>query len=231
MLRGTASGGPYSQIAEVTPRTTTTYTDSPADGTYYYVLRAFYQSWESVNSNEASATVSGAGCTAGDTGFLNATAEAADTGGDGDGFELNPTDAFADGTASASNIDGDDDNHRFYNYAISIPGGCFVAGIEVRADWWLDAVNGNNKLALDLSWDGGATWTTVKTNSTEPTTETTVIFGGPADDWGKGSWTAAELSDANFRVRVTTSCSGNATNCNPRDYFLDWIPVKVYYNP
>ena len=58
VLRGTASGGPYSQIAEVTPRTTTTYTDTPADGTYYYVVRAFYQSWESINSNEASATVS-----------------------------------------------------------------------------------------------------------------------------------------------------------------------------
>ena len=57
VLRGTASGGPYTQIAEVTPRTTTTYTDNPADGTYYYVVRAFYQNWESANSNEASATV------------------------------------------------------------------------------------------------------------------------------------------------------------------------------
>ncbi|MDO8615545.1 MAG: hypothetical protein Q7T33_07370, partial [Dehalococcoidia bacterium] len=61
VLRGTASGGPYTQIAEVTPRTTTTYTDSPVAGTYYYVARAFYQNWESVNSNEASATVSAPG--------------------------------------------------------------------------------------------------------------------------------------------------------------------------
>ena len=53
VLRGTATGGPYTQIAEVTPRTTTTYTDNPASGTYYYVLRAFYQNWESGNSNEA----------------------------------------------------------------------------------------------------------------------------------------------------------------------------------
>jgi hypothetical protein len=41
----------------VTPRTTTTYTDNPADGIYYYVARAFHQNWESVNGNEASATV------------------------------------------------------------------------------------------------------------------------------------------------------------------------------
>ncbi len=56
VLRSATSGGPYSQIAEVTPRTTTTYTDNPPAGTYYYVVRAFHQNWESANSNEASAT-------------------------------------------------------------------------------------------------------------------------------------------------------------------------------
>ena len=57
VLRGTVSGGPYSQIAQVTPRTTTTYTDSASSGTYYYVVRTYYQNWESANSSEASATV------------------------------------------------------------------------------------------------------------------------------------------------------------------------------
>jgi len=61
VLRGTATGGPYTQIAEVTPRTTTTYVDSPAAGTYFYVLRSYYQSWESVNSNEVSATKTAGG--------------------------------------------------------------------------------------------------------------------------------------------------------------------------
>ena len=54
VFRGTANGGPYSQIAQVTPRTTTTYTDSPGAGSYYYVVRAYYQNWESLNSNEKS---------------------------------------------------------------------------------------------------------------------------------------------------------------------------------
>ena len=57
ILRSTSPGGPYTQIAEITPRTTVTHTDSPAAGTYYYVARANYLGWESVNSNEASATV------------------------------------------------------------------------------------------------------------------------------------------------------------------------------
>ena len=57
VLRGTASGGPYTQIAQITPRTTTTFIDSPSAGTYYYVARAYFQNWESVNSNETSAVV------------------------------------------------------------------------------------------------------------------------------------------------------------------------------
>ena len=56
VLRGTASGGPYSQIATVTPWTTTTYVDVVVlPGTYYYVLRSYYGSWTSVNSNQDSA--------------------------------------------------------------------------------------------------------------------------------------------------------------------------------
>ena len=56
VLRSATAGGPYSQIAQVTPRATVTYVDSPAAGSYYYVVRSFYQSWESVDSNEASTT-------------------------------------------------------------------------------------------------------------------------------------------------------------------------------
>ncbi len=100
----------------------------------------------------------------------------------------------------------------------------------MRLDWWLDAVNGNNKIAVDLSWDGGTSWTTAQSDSQEPTLETTIILGGSADAWGR-VWSIGELSDANFRVRVTTACSGNASNCSPRDYFLDWVPVQVTYTP
>ncbi len=226
VLRGTASGGPYSQIAEVTPRTTTTYTDSPADGTYYYVLRSFYQSWESANGNEASATVGT--CTAGNTGLLSPTTQVADTGGDGDGFESNPTGAFADAGGIASNINGRGDRHRYYDYAISISGACSITGIEVRLDWWLDSVSATNSMSVELSWDGGTSWTAAKTDPVETTTEHTATLGGSTDTWAR-SWTAAEFSDANFRVRVTSNSSGGGSNA--RDFFLDWVAVKIYYTP
>ena len=223
VLRGTASGGPYSQFAEVTPRTTTTYTDSPADGTYYYVLRSFFQSWESVNSNEASATVSSGGCVPGSTGFLSPTAEAATTGGDGDGFESNPTGAFADGGGIASNIDGASDRHLFYNHGFSIPAACTIRGIEVRLDWWLDDIVSSNNMRVYLSWDGGTSWTAYRQDSVETTTEHTTVLGSSIDRWGR-SWALAELNDANFRVRVRSG-SGDPL----RDFFLDWVPVNVHY--
>jgi hypothetical protein len=56
VYRSSISGGPYSLVAQVTPRTTVTYNDSPAGGKYYYVVRAYFQNWESANSAQVSAT-------------------------------------------------------------------------------------------------------------------------------------------------------------------------------
>ena len=163
-------------------------------------------------------------CTAGDSGISDPSAEAADTGGDNDGYELNPTDAFSDGIAYASNLNGNDDRHRFYNYGFSIHSACAISGIEVRLDWWLDSLGGKNSMDVELSWDAGASWTAAKTDNQETTSEHTVILGGAADTWGR-SWSVSEFTDANFRVRATMNGVGG------RDYFLDWMPVKVYYAP
>jgi MSHA biogenesis protein MshQ len=59
LLRSTTSGSGYSQIAQVTPRTTTTYTDTPGAGTYYYVVRSYFQNWQSATGNEASSAILG----------------------------------------------------------------------------------------------------------------------------------------------------------------------------
>jgi hypothetical protein len=59
ILRSATSGSGYSQVAQVTPRTTTTYTDSPGAGTFYYVVRAYYQNWTSSTGNEASTAILG----------------------------------------------------------------------------------------------------------------------------------------------------------------------------
>lgn len=184
---------------------------------------ALFTNTASVPANTFTTAASFEGCTAGNTGFLNPTAEAADTGGDGDGFELDPTDAFADGGGYATNNEGPGDRHRFYDYGFSIPGACAIRGIEVRLDWWLDSASGTNSISVQLSWDGGTSWTAAKTDDVESLSEHTVTLGASVDRWGR-TWSLADFSDANFRVRLTS----NGTS-GPRDFFLDWVPIKVHY--
>ncbi len=235
VLRGTVSGGPYTQIAQVTPRTTTTYIDTPGAGTYYYVARAFYQNWESANSNEASA-VQDANCTT--TGFLTCTSNAAVTSssGDNNGFQLNPGNlcaddsAFAEDTNSGTNTnttcaDVGKDRHLLYDHNLSIPSGSTINGIEVRLDAWADATTGSPFMCVELSWDGGATWTAAKTTPTLGTSETTFILGATTDTWGR-TWSAADFANANFRVRITDVASNIS-----RDFRLDWAAVQVDYVP
>ncbi len=164
------------------------------------------------------------GALAADTGWKNPSSDAADTGGDGDGFERNPADAYADGPGVTENRDGQGDRHRYYSYGFSIPANATINGIAVRLDWYLDDETGTSSMGVELSWDGGSSWTTAKTDSTKTKSEHTTILGELADDWGHG-WTVAQIND-NFVVRLT--CSSDK---NDRDFFLDWVPVRVYYTP
>ena len=235
VLRGTSSGGPYTEIAEVTPRTNTTYVDSPGNGTFYYVARAFFQNWESANSNEAVATVSATT----DTGYLDCSANAAVTSGSGDnnGFQLTPGNACSDDTAFArdtnsgtntntSCADTGKDRHLYFNYGMSIPAGSTVNGIEVRLDAWIDAgTNASRIMCVELSWDGGVTWASAKTTPTLTTSEATYVVGAATDTWGR-AWTTSDLLDANFRLRIT-----NVAPSTARDFSLDWVAVQVTYTP
>jgi hypothetical protein len=233
VFRGTASGGPFSLIAEVTPRTTTSYVDSPSPGTYYYVLRAYkLTNWESANSSEVSA-----GATT-NTGFLNCSANAAVTtsSGDNNGFQLNPGNAcandaaFAEDTNSGTNTNSScsntgKDRHQYYNFGFSIPAGATINGIEVRLDAWADSTTGAPSLCAELSWNGGTTWTSVKQTGTLTTAQATYTLGAAGDTWGR-AWSAGEFSNANLRLRITSV----STN-NNRDHRLDWAAIRVTYTP
>lgn len=234
VFRGTAAGGPYTAIADVTPRTTTTYIDNPTSGTYYYVLRAFFQNWESVNSNEASAT----GGSDQSTGYHGPSAQAAVTTGSGDnnGFQSNPTYAFSDSAFAADDInsgtgtstscaDAGKDRHQYYNYSFGIPTGSTINGIQVRLDANVDSTVGSPFMCVELSWDGGASWTAVKTTATLGIAPATFTLGSSSDTWGR-IWAAADFSDATFRLRIT-----NVASDNTRDFGLDWAAVQLTYAP
>jgi carboxypeptidase T len=173
-----------------------------------------------------------------DTGLRGPTASAAVVSGSGDnnGYEVNPANAFAnDGLFAVDNNSGTNkntsctsnrkDRHDFWNYGLSIPSGASITGIEVRADARVDGTAGAPKLCVQISWDGGATWTAVKSTPTLTTSEATYLLGGPTDTWDR-TWASGDFTDTNFRVRVT-DVAGNTT----RDFSLDWLAVRVLYQP
>jgi len=168
------------------------------------------------------------------TGFTAPAAQAATSGGDNNGYESGPANAFVDGGTEAADMnsgtnkstsctDIGKDKHLYNNYGFTFAASA-IQGIEVRLDARADSNAGAPKICVELSWDGGITWTVAK-SANLTSTQTTYILGGAADTWGR-TWTASQLSNTNFRVRIT-DVSNNAN----RDFFLDYIAVKVTYQP
>jgi len=168
------------------------------------------------------------------TGFRNPAAQAADTGGDNDGYETNAQDAFSDSNGEAEDRDSGTnttlscsntgkDRHRYYNFGFAVPAGSSINGIEVRVDARLD--NASGYVCSELSWDGGVSWTPAKQTPSLSTSFTTNDVGGAADTWGR-AWSASDFSNTNFRLRVI-----NVANNTSARFRLDWIAAQVYYTP
>jgi hypothetical protein len=236
--RSVTSGSGYALVSTVTPGTATGGTDAPATaGTYYYVVRAAFQNWRSVNSNEAGAIIAFGPTSSGFRSCAAGTSAAA-TGGDGDGYESNPDDAcLEDGvvatdagtgttgrSADCSNVAND--RHVFRDFAFGLPGSvASIDGIEVRADLGLNNNGGTSRMCVELSADGGTTWTAAKSLPMTSAAQTTYLFGSASDTWGR-TWATGELADAMFRVRLT-----DATTQPNKDYRLDFLAVQVSYTP
>ena len=168
------------------------------------------------------------------TGLLNPSSNLAQATGDQNGYEVNPANAYANDSlfavdnnsgsgTSTSCTDKKKDNHVLYNYGISVPAGTTVQGIEVQLDAKVDSTSGSPKICVQLSWNGGSSWTTAKTTGTLTTGEQTFTLGGPTDTWGH-AWTTSQLSNTNFRVRIIDVASDTS-----RDFSLDRISVRVTY--
>jgi hypothetical protein len=168
------------------------------------------------------------------TGLLSPTANAADSGGDGNGYQTNAANAYGDDTlyavdtnsgsnSNTSCTNSGKDKHRFYNYGFSIPSGVTIRGVEVRLDAMADSTTGSPMICVQISWNGGTTWTTAKTTATLGTTMQTFTLGSSTDAWGR-TWGVNDFSNANFRVRVIDVSSNTA-----RDFSLDWVAVRVHY--
>jgi hypothetical protein len=166
-----------------------------------------------------------------------ANAPVTSSAGDRNGFETNRTNAYADdglfaldtnsgsSSSSTSCTSSSKDKHVFYNYNLSIPSGSVIRGIEVRLDGRVDSTSGSPRFCVQLSWNGGSSWTTARTTGQLTRSEATYILGSPADLWGR-SWTTGNFGNSSFRVRVISIASSSS-----RDFSLDWVAVRVSHQP
>lgn len=171
------------------------------------------------------------------TGYLAPSGQAAQTSsaGDNNGYQTNPANAFNNDSVfavdtnsgknrSVSCTNSGKDKHQFFNFGFNVPSGT-VLGIQVRLDARVDSTSGAPKLCVQLSWNGGSSWTAAKQTSTLTTSEATYTLGSTSDTWGH-AWTLSQLSNGNFRVRVIDVASNTS-----RDFSLDYIAVNITYQP
>ncbi|MGH8615798.1 MAG: DUF4082 domain-containing protein, partial [Gammaproteobacteria bacterium] len=168
------------------------------------------------------------------TGFLAPSVNAAVSGGDNNGFQTTPSNAyiadnqFAVDTNSGTNTNtsctnAGKDKHTYYNYNLIVPSGVSIRGIEVRLDARVDSAANSPRMCAQLSWNGGASWTTALSTTTLSTATAAYILGGATNTWGR-TWTAGDFSNANFRLRIIDVASSTA-----RDFSLDGVAVQVTY--
>ncbi len=154
------------------------------------------------------------------------------TGDDYNGWGINAHRAYVDDGIGALAIGPFGPTQDYYNFDLGLSAGATIDGIEVRLNGYADTESAFGEVSFDiaLSWDGGASWTPVQGSSAYTDfwglpVGVDETLGGATDDWGH-AWTVDELSDANFRVRITMQGTMLTDALS-----TDFIGVTVHYTP
>ncbi|MFX0137061.1 MAG: DUF2341 domain-containing protein, partial [Candidatus Hodarchaeota archaeon] len=138
--------------------------------------------------------------------------------------QSNPTYAYTSNNTSVYRHIQGDQGQDYYNFNLNIPANVDIEGIEVSIEGRRDPFFGNAECTIELSWNGGTTWTTsYKELIWWSTLDSYLSAGGSTDLWGKPSgWVPSHFNNANFRVLLRES------GYNP--LYVDHVRVKVYYS-
>jgi len=130
----------------------------------------------------------------------------------------NPTYAYDDGGAGAATITSakPSGNNVWGTYGFSLTGST-ITQVRVRYD---ALTGGNEQIRIDVSWDGGTTWSAQQVTALTDT-ETTYWYDVTAET----AWTPAKLADGQLQVRADAYTVGGAGSVS-----LDWLPVEVTYS-
>jgi hypothetical protein len=137
-----------------------------------------------------------------------------------------PTNQWTGANLAYDNVNGthateDTAGHTqdYADFSFSIPGGNTITGIEVKME--ASATSAGGTISAALSHNGGSNYTSLKTTGAMTTLDTVYTLGSPGDLWGR-VWTASDLSNANFRLRLTGTPSSNILR-------VDEIQVKIFH--
>ncbi|MFN8401706.1 MAG: Ig-like domain-containing protein [Anaerolineales bacterium] len=150
---------------------------------------------------------------AANTGLLSPTASVA-----GGGW-TNPNNAFSSNNVYATSANGGQ-AVNYNNFGITIPAGQQIDGIEVLVE---GSTTGRD-INVDLSWDNGTTYTTPINLNFGAAPDQTLTAGGTANTWGRAWNPTTDFTNANFRVRITSTGGGGA-------FSMDHVQVRVTYTP
>jgi len=122
-------------------------------------------------------------------------------------------------------VDGDMQGYR--NFGFNIPENNLIQGILVQLNARGDVpFETNNSIEVQLSWDGGESWTVTKaTPRLELGGYAVYEVGGASDKWGR-AWNVGDFSAENFRLRIVA-----VREFGSGSIMLDALQVRVFHQP
>ena len=141
---------------------------------------------------------------------------------DNDGV-VDPANAYSSNNLYAVFDDWWYNNVEYKTFSISIPSGATITGVEVSVEANDTLPSGGYYLNVQLSTDGGSSFSTAKSATIIGSTDKNYTYGGSSDLWGE-TLTYNSFGD-NFRVKLTSQATvGDGYYIN-----VDHIQIKVYY--
>lgn len=138
---------------------------------------------------------------------------------------LNPGNAYASDNSTA-NSKKDNDIVIYGSFNTALPDEAIITGIEIKAEWASGAHNKPSTLGVELSWDGGLSFTLTGNSDTRNDNAPDIIstFGGANSKWERESWSASNLTTNNFRVKLVALSAETGQGID-----VDQIQARVYY--
>lgn len=132
----------------------------------------------------------------------------------------------------ATATDAENKTHVFSDFNIedSVPIGASptIDGIRVGFNGSrVSTTSWTPKAQVELSWNNGSSWSSVRSTAAWTTTSQNLHAGSPTDGWGR-TWSASELDDLQVRVKFVCTPS---TWCPTKDWYLDHLSVRVFWRP